>query len=63
MPRPIHHDDDKIEPVSLTLPLDRDTLRWLTALARGQDGQAARIIASMLREIRLDDEAAHATKH
>lgn len=61
MPCPIC--DDDIEFIPLQLPLDNDTREWLTALARGSDAEAARIIASMLRDIRLDDERAHATTH
>jgi hypothetical protein len=55
-------DDDDIELVSLALPLDRDTIAWLNKLAR-DDVEAARIIASMLHDIRIDDEAAHSTLH
>lgn len=56
--------DERIEPVPLPpLPLDGDTLAWLTMLSGGDDRKAAEIVASMLRDIRVDDEAAHATKH
>ena len=50
-------DDDNREALSLVLPLDWATLRWLAKLARGSDEAAAEIIASMLRDIRVDDEA------
>jgi hypothetical protein len=56
-------DDDIREPIPLVLPLDRATVAWLTALAGGSDEQAAEIVASMLHDIRVDDEAEHATKH
>lgn len=49
--------------LTLTLPLDGDTLAWLCFLAGGCDREAGRIVASMLREIRVDDERAHATLH
>jgi hypothetical protein len=56
-------DEIRREPIPLVLPLDPDTVRWLTMLSRGNDEAAAEIVASMLRDIRIDDEAAHATKH
>lgn len=49
--------------LTLTLPLDGETLAWLCLLAGGCDRQAARIVASMLKDIRIDDEIAHATLH
>jgi hypothetical protein len=51
------------EPVPLVLPLDQATLQWLTHLSGGNDTVAAEIIASMLRDIRVDDEAMHETRH
>jgi hypothetical protein len=55
--------EDDREPVALVLPLDRDTLAWLMAVSGGCDRRAAEIIAESMREIALDDEAAHSTKH
>jgi hypothetical protein len=55
--------DDSREPVPFVLPLDRETLIWLAQLSGGCDQTAAEIIASMLHDIRIDDEAAHATQH
>jgi len=59
----IRHDEDDREPVSLVLPLDQATRRWLTRLAQGNDEQAAEIVASMLHDIRVDDEMAHRNLH
>lgn len=56
-------DVDDVEIVPLALPLDRATISWLTRLSRGNDATAAEFIASIVREVREDDEAAHATKH
>lgn len=56
-------DEDDVELVRLALPLDRDTISWLAKLARGNDVEAAKIVASMLHDIRVDDEAAHSTLH
>lgn len=50
--------DDAIEPVPLTLPLDRKSISWLASVA-GDDEEKAEIIASMVRMIVDDDEAAH----
>ena len=57
--------DDKVrtEPLRLTLPLTPATVEWLAALTQGCDRAAGRMIAEMLEEIRLDDEAAHSTLH
>jgi len=55
--------DDDIELVPLSLPLDRATRKWLVGIAKGSDNEAARIIASMLHDIRVDDERAHSTLH
>lgn len=49
--------------ITLTLPLDGETLAWLCGMAGGCDREAGRLIASMLKEIRVDDELAHATLH
>lgn len=62
MPQKTHHHLDDVEIVRMDLPLDRDTVSWLARIAR-DDAQAAEMVASMIRLIRQDDEAAHATKH
>lgn len=51
--------DDVIEPVPLTLPLDRKSLSWLASVAGDSAEEKAEIIASMVRMIVDDDEAAH----
>jgi hypothetical protein len=56
-------DDETREPVPMVLPLDRGTLAWLTTLSHGSDAAAAEIIASMLHDIRIDDEKMHSTHH
>jgi hypothetical protein len=42
------------------VPLDDDTAAWLAHLGRVTKTPATEIVASMLRAIRVDDEAAHA---
>lgn len=61
MPHPKHHTDD-VEIVSLDLPLDRETLSWLSRISR-DDTDAAEKVASILKMIREDDEASHSTIH
>jgi hypothetical protein len=56
-------DEPRVEPIPLVLPLDAATVMWLAGLANGSDERAAKIIASMLRDIRIDDEAAHRQLH
>lgn len=56
-------DSEDVDPVTLTLPIDRATLRWLAALSKGSDEAAAQHIAEILRDIREDDEAAHRHFH
>lgn len=57
-------EDEEIEHVPLPpLPMDPGTVEWLRMISGGSDAEAARIIASMLRDIRVDDEKAHATIH
>jgi len=58
-----HAEEHEVEVVPLAIPLDRATLAWLAALAGGCDERAAAIVASMLRDIRVDDEAAHRQIH
>ena len=54
---------EPVEVVPLDLPLDSATLAWLAGLANGCDATAAQIVASMLRDIRVDDEKANAQLH
>ena len=54
------------EVVPLDLELDAATIAWLARLARTVNAHPADIVSSMLRDIRIDDEAADAvgeTKH
>jgi len=50
---------DDVEVVPLELPLDLRTIAWLARLTHVTGDRAADIVASMLRAIREDDEAAH----
>lgn len=43
----------------MPLPLDPETELWLQRLARVTGDPPAEIVLSMLRDIRIDDEAAH----
>jgi hypothetical protein len=45
---------------TLPIELDRETIVWLARLSRVTGSHPAKIIASMLRDIRVDDERAHA---
>ena len=58
--------DNNLEIVPLDVPLDAATIAWLARLVRVTGDGPAEIVASMLRMIRIDDEAADAgdqTKH
>ena len=48
----------ELEIVPLDVPLDADTIAWLARLVRTTGSAPAEIVASMLRDIRIDDEAA-----
>ena len=48
---------------SETLPLDRETERWLIERARESGVDPAKIAAAILRDVRVDDEQAHQTLH
>lgn len=54
-PRP---ENENVEVVPLDVPLDPATIAWLARLARVTGDHPADIVASMLRMIRIDDEAA-----
>ena len=45
------------------VPLDTRTLRWLTKLSKVTGDSPAVLVAKILRDIRIDDERAHATTH
>lgn len=53
---PLDLDDDED---LLPVPLDRDTRAWLRDLAEVTGRAPARLVASMISEIRRDDEAMH----
>jgi hypothetical protein len=55
--------DENVEVVPLDLPLDRETVHWLARLSRVTGDHPRRIVASMLHDIRIDDEAAHRRPH
>jgi hypothetical protein len=59
-------ENEPLEVVPLDVPLDPATIAWLARLVRATGDPPAEIVASMLRMIRIDDQAAHAedqTKH
>jgi hypothetical protein len=59
-------DNEPVEIVPLEIPLDAATIAWLARLVRATKTPPADIVASMLRDIRIDDEAADGdgqTKH
>lgn len=50
--------DDEDEDL-LPVPLDSDSRRWLAELAAATGRAPGDLVATMIREIRVDDEAAH----
>jgi len=59
-------DNEPVEIVPLEVPLDAATIAWLARLVRVTKTPPADIVASILRDIRIDDEGADAvgeTKH
>ena len=52
--------DDDVELVPMLLPLDRETIAWLARLQRATGDHPNAMVASMLRDIRADDESEHA---
>lgn len=58
LPNQIAESED-IEDVPMLLPLDPATIAWLARLHRVTGDHPREIIASMLRQIRVDDEASH----
>jgi hypothetical protein len=55
--------DDNEEEVALELPLDKATRDWLAHLSVVTGSAPEQIVASMLRDIRIDDEQAHQHTH
>jgi hypothetical protein len=55
------NDEEDLEVFPAELRLDGATLRWLARLERLTGAHPNQIIASMLRDIRRDDEAANAS--
>ena len=55
-------DQDRVEAVTMTLPLDARTRAWL-AQHSADDDEAAELIASIVQMIVEDDLAAHETMH
>ncbi len=51
-------ENESLEVVPLDVPLDARTIAWLARLARVTGDHPAEIVASMLKMIRIDDEAA-----
>ena len=47
----------------IPVPLDAETRAWLARLSLATGDSPGRIVSSMLRDIRLDDEAAHSQLH
>lgn len=47
--------DEEVLPVSL----DRETRRWLADMSQASGAHPRELIASMLHDLRMDDEAAH----
>jgi len=54
--------DDNVEQ-NIAVPLDGDTREWLSRLSLATGDPMGRIVASMLRDIRADDEACHSQLH
>jgi hypothetical protein len=54
---------EEIELVPLALPLDPATVEWLRKISKGNDIEAAEIVASIIRAIREDDEETQTTLH
>lgn len=56
---PLTIDDEDI----LEVPLDPATHAWLAKIARMTKQTPADVVASMVRDIRVDDEQTHDTVH
>ena len=63
MLHPLDEETEEVEIVPLALPLDRATVAWLLRISRGNDAEAAEMVASMIRAIREDDEMSHRSLH
>lgn len=55
----INDDDDQRDGDVLPVWLDADVLAWLSALSRLTGDSPGQMVAAMLRDIMVDDEAAH----
>jgi hypothetical protein len=55
-------EDEPTEVVTLDIPFDRATLSWLARMT-DNDIEVAQTVADIIRIVREDDEAAHATQH
>jgi hypothetical protein len=47
----------------LPIVLDRETMAWLVELSRSTDNHPGVIASHILRDVREDDQAAHASTH
>lgn len=50
---------DETEIVRFDVPLDLETVAWLMAVCEGACAPPSAVLASMIKGIREDDEAAH----
>jgi len=60
-----HHPDDHpddVEIVPMNLPLDRETVSWLSRVSKN-DADAAQVVANIVKMIAEEDDLAHATRH
>lgn len=58
-PQAPDEDDETGEVVEFTVPIDLETVAWLMELADSCHAPPSAIIASILRDVRLDDQTAH----
>lgn len=52
-------EEDEEDIVYFNVPLDLKTVAWLMAVCEGAHAPPAAVISSILRDIRIDDEASH----
>ena len=57
-----HHPDDE-EYVLFDVPVDFATLRWLCEIADANHQEPKEVMAALLKETRIDDEAEHGIEH
>ena len=53
------HELDETEVVEFSVPLDLKTVAWLMELADANHASPAMVLASIIRDIRADDEMQH----